>query len=55
MDGEVVLTREEAESLALHLELYILEEVRDVGEDYDNFDYLLRLVHVYEKCKGVRK
>lgn len=47
---KVELTKAEAESLALHLEIYLLREVRD-DPDYDNLDYLLNLVHIYERCK----
>ncbi len=47
----VELTKAEANALANHLELSILAEMRYSGEDYDNFDYLRHLVHVYEKCK----
>jgi hypothetical protein len=44
----------EAINLANHLEYYILQEVRDAAEDYDNMEYLMNLVHVYERCKEVR-
>ena len=47
---KVELTKAEAESLALHLQIYLLQEVRD-DPDYDNLDYLLNLVHIYERCK----
>ena len=50
MDEVVVLTKQEAFSLANHLEYYIMQEVRD-APDYDNIDYLINLVHVYERCK----
>ena len=48
----IELTREEALSLANHLQWYIIQEVRD-DADYDSLDYLCRLVHIYEKCKEV--
>ena len=48
---KVELTKAEAESLALHLEIYLLREVRD-DPDYDNLDYLLNLAHIYERCKA---
>lgn len=48
---EVKITNDEAASLANHLEYYIMQEVRDAGVDYDNLDYLINLVHIYEKCK----
>ena len=51
MDEVVVLTKPEAINLANHLEYYIMQEVRDAGEDYDNIDYLINLIHIYERCK----
>ena len=51
MDEVVVLTKQEAINLANHLEYYIMQEVRDAGEDYDNIDYLINLIHIYERCK----
>ena len=53
MDEVVALTKMEAINLANHLEYYIMQEVRDAGEDYDNFDYLINLVHIYERCRAV--
>ena len=47
----VEITKDEAVNLMNHLEYYIMQEVRDAGEDYDNFDYLRNLVHIYDKCK----
>ena len=46
----VKLTKDEAEALMNHLEIYILQEIRD-DDAYDNLGYLLNLIHVYEKCK----
>ena len=51
MDEAVILTKQEAITLATHLEYYIMQEVRDAAEDYDNIDYLINLVHIYERCK----
>ena len=47
----VELSHEEAVALAEHLEMYIIQEVQDVGDLYDNMDYLVTLVHIYERCK----
>ena len=49
--SEVILTKTETINLANHLEYSILQEVRDAGADYDNLDYLVNLVHIYERCK----
>lgn len=46
----VELTKGEAESLMNHLEIYIIQEIRD-DDAYDSLSYLLDLIHVYEKCK----
>lgn len=46
----VELTKAEAESLMNHLEVYVIQEIRD-DDEYDNLSYLLNLIHVYEKCK----
>ena len=46
----VELTKDEAESLMNHLEIYVIQEIRD-DDAYDNLGYLLDLIHVYEKCK----
>lgn len=51
MNEVVTLTKQEAINLANHLEYYIMQEVRDAGEDYDNFNYLINLVHIYERCR----
>lgn len=51
MDEVVVLTKQEAINLVNHLEYYIMQEIRDAGEDYDNIDYLINLIHIYERCK----
>ena len=46
----VELTKDEAESLMNHLEVYVIQEIRD-DDEYDNLSYLFDLMHVYEKCK----
>lgn len=50
----IELTKAEAETLATHLEWYIIQEIKD-DSDYDGIDYLIRLIHVYEKCKEKSK
>lgn len=50
----IEISETEAINLANHLEFYILQEVRDAAEDYDNMEYLMNLVHIYERCKAVR-
>lgn len=52
MAEKIEITVDEAESLEAHLELYILQEIRDLGDEYDNMTYLLNLVHIYERCKA---
>ena len=47
----IELTKEEAFSLASHLEYYLLQEVRE-NPDYDNLDYFIRLCDVYKRCKA---
>lgn len=47
----VELAHNEAEALKNHLEWYIIQEVKDNGQDYDSIDYLLTLCHVFEKCR----
>ena len=47
----VELTKTEAEALKNHLEIYIIQEIRD-DADYDSIDYLTSLIHIYEKCKA---
>lgn len=44
------LTKDEAEVLANHLKLYLIQEIKD-DPDYDSIDYLCSLVRIYEKCK----
>ena len=46
----VELTYNEAEALKNHLEWYIIQEIKDGSNDYDSMEYLLNLVHVFEKC-----
>lgn len=48
---DITLTHDEAVSLYNHLELSILTEIRESGDDYDNMSYLVNLIHIYEKCK----
>lgn len=48
----VTLSRDEAEMLFHHLELYIIQEVRDIGDDYDNMEYLATLCDIYKRCKA---
>lgn len=48
--SEVTLTKDEAECLRNHLELYILQEVKDDAE-YDSIDYLCTLCDIYKRCK----
>lgn len=48
----VELTNDEAESLAEHLEFYLIQNIRD-DVDFDNINCLCNLVHVYDKCKAV--
>ena len=50
----VELTKVEAEALKNHLEWYIIQETKDSGE-YDSIEYLLNLVHVFEKCEKALK
>ena len=40
MAADIILTADEAEILYNHLDTSILEEVRNVAEDYDNMHYL---------------
>ena len=49
--NDVIITHDEAVSLYYHLDIAILDEIRDVGEEYDNMNYLLNLVHIYDRCK----
>lgn len=48
----VTLTRDEAEVLYNHLELSILNEIHDSGEDYDNMEYLATLCGIFNRCKA---
>lgn len=48
----VMLTHDEAVCLYNHLDLSILGEIRDCGDDYDNMDYLCNLTEIYKKCKS---
>lgn len=48
---DITLTHDEAVSLYNHLELSILAEIREIGDEYDNMGYLVNLVHIYDKCK----
>lgn len=48
--SEVTLTKDEAECLANHLEIYIIKEVRD-DIDYDSIDYLCALCGIYKRCR----
>lgn len=50
----VTLTKEEAISLASHLEYYLLQEVRE-NPDYDNLDYFIQLCDIYKRCKAAGK
>lgn len=47
----VELTKAEAETLKDHLGFYIIQEIKD-DADYDNIDYLMNLIHIYEKCRA---
>lgn len=51
----VTLSRVEAEALYNHLMFSILDEIKADPETYDSVDYLVNLVHVYERCKEVSK
>jgi hypothetical protein len=49
----LTLTEDEAEILYNHLDTSILEEIRNVAEDYDNMHYLVTLCNIYQRCKAV--
>jgi len=49
--ANITLTPEEAKALYNHLDCYIIQEIKDMGDEYDNMDYLARLVSIYNKCK----
>ena len=51
--SDIVLTKNEAEVLYNHLDLSILQEIREVAEDYDNMHYLVTLCNIYQRCKAV--
>ena len=51
----VTLSKEEAESLYNHMMFSILDEIKADPETYDNIEYLVNLVHIYERCKEVSK
>lgn len=48
----VTLSQDEAEILYNHLELSILAEIHDSGEDYDSMAYLTTLCDIYKRCKA---
>ena len=48
--SDVKLTHDEAECLMNHLEISILQEIKD-DPDYDSMDYLVNLVNIYRKCR----
>ena len=50
----VTLSKDEAEALYNHLDYYIIQEIKEEPE-YDNIEYLMNLVHIYERCKEVSK
>lgn len=47
----IEITKAEAETLKIHLEWYIIQEIKD-DADYESIDYLTNLIHIYEKCKA---
>lgn len=53
--ADITLTQKEAEVLYNHLDYYIIQEIKDVGNEYDNMDYLTTLVAIYNKCKEAKE
>lgn len=50
----IELTKDEAECIANHLELSIIQELKDTPE-YDSIEYLCTLCRIYERCRKEAK